>query len=196
MKRTLAIALTISAVLAGCRPNKANVQLRKQNQELQSKVDLLSQQHAADQASLMAKDKQSGAPSTLSTEKLNQLFTVTKIDINKLTSVRPEGLKVYVTPRDEAGDPLKTAGAITVEAFDLSRSDKPLLGKFEFPAADASKHWYESIVVRGYVLLCPLQSAVTGPEINVRVTFVDSLTDRTLTAQRVIPAPPTTQPSK
>jgi hypothetical protein len=191
------VAILLGGMIGCGGPNKTNVELRKKNQLLQDEVKTLKQQHEGDVASLAAKDKQAGSLPTLSNDRLNQLFTVTKIDIASLSAIREGGLKVYVTPRDADGDPLKTAGAIAVDAFDLSKPDKPQLGHWDFPATDAGKNWYESIVVRGYALTCPLQVPPTGSEITVRVTFTDSLTQRVLTAQKVITAPaaPATQPS-
>ncbi len=190
MNSRLIAIVALLAPLAGCGgPSKVNVQLRKENQDLKQELTVLKHQHQADTASMvMLQKNDTTRPATLSIERLNELFTVSTIDIGKLTSARSDGLKVYVTPRDAQGDPLKSAGAITVEAFDLANKDKPLLGHWDFPAADAGKNWYESIIVRGYALTCPVTLPASTAEVTIRVTFVDSLTQRTLAAQKLIPA--------
>jgi len=191
MKLTPAIAILALLSTAGCfGPNKANVDLRKKNQELSQKVETLTKQHEADLAYLATADQKQGAVPRLSADRLNELFTASTVEVDKLSNWRDGLLKVYVVPIDAAGDTLKAAGAVTVEAYDLAKADKPLLGKWEFPAADAGKNWYDSFVVRGYALNCPIASPLDASEITIRATFVDSLTQRTLTAQRVIKVAP------
>jgi len=156
---------------------------------------VLKQQHDGALASLAAKDKQGSSVSTLPSDRLGQLFTVTRIDIGSLTAMRDSGLKVYVIPRDAEGDVIKSAGAISVDAFDLSKTDKPQMGHWDFAITDAGKNWYESIIVRGYALTCPLQANSNGSDLTVRVSFTDALTQRVLTAQKVVTAP-ATQPAQ
>ena len=179
-------ASALAAVVIGCHgPDKANVTLRKENQDLKQQVDQLKHQHDADVASLAAEQAGTTQPA-VGAAQLDQLFTVASIDLNKLTSYRDDALKVYVTPKDSAGDTIKMAGAVTIDAFDLSIKDKPQVGHWEFPANEAGKNWFESLIVRGYALNCPVKLEATTTELTVRVSFVDTLTARTLTAQKVI----------
>lgn len=186
MVRLLPILLLF--LLGGCfGPNKTNVELRKKNQDLQSKVDQLERRHKGDQATIASLQQEKGAVlPTLPTTRMAELFTVTGIDINKLTGFRNDGLKVYVQPTDASGDVLKSAGDLVVEAYDLAKKDQPLLGRWEFPVKDAAVNWYASWVVTGYAVTVPLERPATAAEITVRATFTDALTQRTFTAQRVI----------
>jgi hypothetical protein len=188
------VIFSLSAAIGCGGPSKVNVSLRKENQDLAHQLEVLKQQHAADTASLAAADQKQGTVPRLSNERINELFTVSSIQIDKLTAWRGDALKVYVVPKDADGDTIKAAGAITVEAFDLSKEDNQLLNKWDFAAADAGKNWHESFVVSGYALTCSAGAPIEASEITVRVTFKDTLTDRTLTAQRVIKtaASPTT----
>ena len=182
-----AIVILSVVFLVGCsKPNSANIELRKKNQELQTKVDQLQKRYQGDQATIASLQSQKGSLPTLPTTRMAELFTCTGLEINKLTGYRKDGLKVYVVPTDAAGDVLKTAGAVTVEAYDLARKDQPLLGRWEFPVADAGKNWYESMIVRGYALTCDIAQPTAPSEITIRATFTDALTQRTFTAQRVI----------
>jgi outer membrane murein-binding lipoprotein Lpp len=188
MNRLVALAILTPLLTVGCRgPNKANIELRKKNQDLQTKVDQLERNRQADQATIAALQKDKGVVvQQLPTTQVSQLFTVTGVDINKLTGFRKEGLKVYVVPNDAAGDVLKAAGTVTVEAYDLGRKDQPLLGRWEFPTEQAGANWYSSWVVSGYALTCPLDPPTQPTEITIRATFTDALTQRTFTAQRVV----------
>lgn len=197
MKHHVGVAISLfGLLLIGCGgPNKANVELRKQNQRLQDELKVLKQQNEGNLATIAAFKKSGDTNVALAGEQLSQLFTVTKIDIASLSAIREGGLKIYVTPRDSDGDIIKSAGAITVEAFDLSHADKPQIGHWEFAAQGSGKNWYESWIVRGYALECPLSAPPAMAEVTVRVSFTDTLTRRVLTAQKVITAPPATQPS-
>ncbi len=194
-RQRLSLVAVLLASAIGCGgPNKANVELRKQNQHLHEELKVLKQQNEGNLATIAANSGSRGVNS-LTGEQLSELFTVTKIDIASLSAIREGGLKIYVTPRDADGDTIKSAGAIIVEAFDLSHGDKPQIGHWEFPAQGAGKNWYESWIVRGYALECPLSTPSATAEVTIRVTFTDTLTHRVLTAQKVITAPPATQPS-
>jgi hypothetical protein len=175
------------AGLVGCgRPNQANIELRKKNQDLENRIQQLSAQRQADQATIAALEKEKGTLPTLPTERLDQLFTVAGLEIDKLTGFRKEGLKIYVTPVDKHGDVLKAAGSITVSAFDLSKGEEALLGKWEFPLQDAGENWYQSWIVTGYALTCPLSPPPSPTDVTVRVSFTDALTGRTINAQWVV----------
>src|SRR3954451_23463112 len=72
----------------GCaKPNKANIELRKKNADLSAKVETLERQHAADMASLAAKEKGGTTVPSLASERLEQLFTVHGIEFGRLTGV-------------------------------------------------------------------------------------------------------------
>jgi hypothetical protein len=175
----------------GCKgPSKANIELRKQNQELRSKVDDLERRHTADAAQLRAME--SGSPSTvpsLPQARLNQLFTVHGIQLNRLTGVSPEGqLKVYAVPTDEAGHPIKAAGSFVVDAFDLARTDQPRVGHWEFPLDQARKNWVGQALLHCYVLPLPWQQSPPPqhPQLTVKVSFTDALTGRTFETQKMV----------
>ena len=76
------------ALVVGCgKPNKANIELRKQNADLRSQVDTLKRQHEGDAASLAAMEtKGSTTRPSLASEQLSQLFTVHGIELGKLIS--------------------------------------------------------------------------------------------------------------
>ena len=119
-------ALAAGLLIAGCgSPNKPNIALRKKIQGLDAQIVQLQRQHEADQATIAGMNQRVGSVPTLPQDRLERLFTVHGIKLGRLTGgadldpAKPghEGLKVYLTPLDETGDQLKSAGAITIEAF-------------------------------------------------------------------------------
>ena len=68
-----------------------------------------------------------------------------------------EGLRVFVTPTDDAGDALKAAGVFTVEAFDLAGPQPVKLGTWTFDLAASRKLWSSFFNRFHYTLPCPWQ---------------------------------------
>jgi hypothetical protein len=184
----LLLLVSASPFLGGCflvkKPNKANVELRKENQDLRDRVKELERQHEADAARIRGLEQRVGTLPTLPQDRLDELFTTHDIKFGKLTGgadldpARPghEGLKVYVTPIDRAGDEIKAAGTFTVEAFDVSGTQPATVGRWTFDDAAAREAWSSVLNRYNYVLTCPWQTPPTGPNLHVSVTFVDELT--------------------
>ena len=183
--------ISVFLLLAGCRaPNKANIELRKKNQDLQEKVAQLQSSNDQLRGNLRSLENQSEGNTlpTLPTSRLSELFTVADVTFGRLTGVddgapgRP--LKVYLTPVDGGGDTLKAVGDVTVQAFDLS-ADRPRLGEWKFPADQVKKRW-TGLVIGAYVLTCPWDAGPppAGTKLTVQVTFVDALTGRTIEAKK------------
>jgi hypothetical protein len=178
-------------LVMGCSsPNKGNIVVRKQNQELRSRIETLQRQHDADVATIKSMESR-GATTvpTLAHERVAQLFTVHSLQFGRLTGADPDNanaLKVYVVPTDDAGEPIKAAGSFVVEAFDLAASGDHRIGHWEFPLDQAGKNWFGKGMLYSYVLPLPLASKPQHPEITLKVTFTDGLTGREFSAQKLV----------
>jgi hypothetical protein len=207
--RFLSLLVLLPAV-SGCQflfgsPSKANIQLRKETQQLQGQIAQLKLRHDADAATIAGLTQRTGTVPTLEPARLEKLFTVHGIRVERLTGgadldpARPghEGVKVYVGLLDQYGDEIKSAGSFVVEAFDLAESQSPRLGHWEFPVEQAQQNWHSFLTRYEYVLTCPWQTAPRHADVTVRVQFTDELTGRQFTGQSVVKVevPPTTQPA-
>jgi hypothetical protein len=192
--------------LAGCggKPNAANIELRKQNQQLRDEVSDLQQARQADAAAIASLESNATTVPVLPSERVEPLFTVHGLQFGRLTggadldrdTPGDEGVKVYIVPVDRDGDTLKAAGAFTVELFDLNRQENQKIGQWSFPVEDARKNWYGRALLNTYVLTCPWQTPPEHGNLTLKVTFVDELTRRQFDAQREITVqPPATQPA-
>jgi outer membrane murein-binding lipoprotein Lpp len=178
-------------LLAGCSsPNKANINLRKQNAELRTQLENLQREHEADVAAIRAAESRGGTTvPALPSERLAELFTVHGIQFGKLTGIDPDranALKAYVVPTDGVGEPIKAAGSFVVEAFDLAAGADVRLGRWEFPVRDAAKNWFGKGLLYTYVLPLPLEKTPGHGEITLRVMFTDGLTGREFSEQRIV----------
>ena len=217
MNRNVALTLLIVSCFAsassGCGliggpRNTANIQLRKENQDLRNQIAALERQAQADAAVIRSRDAKVGTLPTLPRERISNLFTTHDITLGRLTGgadldpQQPghEGLKVYLIPIDGDGDPLKAAGVITVEAFDLSREERPKIGSWTFDLEAGRRQWTSVLNRYNYVLTCPWQEAPpTGGSLHVEVTFVDELTrgrfKKSADVTVEVPPGPTTSPA-
>ena len=205
MRQTLLICVLLFAVIAiaGCSsPSKANIELRKQNQQLQDKIAELNRVHDADQATIRTLQGDKTVLPILPEQRLAELFTTQGLSFGRLTGgadldpdkAGDEGFKVYVVPIDQSGQPLKSAGSFTVEAFDLNRQPEQKIGQWEFPLDQAEKNWHGQSMLYTYVLTCPWQTIAQHSRLTIQVTFRDALTQRSFVQRReiTIAPPPTT----
>ena len=204
----LSLGLGCAALfVSGCgSPNQANIELRKQIQQQQVEVQRLRQQTAADQRVIQGLRDRTGILPTLPTTRLSQLFVTNGIEFGRLTGgadIDPnkpgdEGLALYITLLDQTGDKFKSAGTFDVEAFDLDDPQHPLLGHWHLDLEQTRQAWSSVLLQYNYVLILPWQNRVPRhPNVTVKVTFLDALTQTRFTAQRVvrINVPPQTQPT-
>jgi outer membrane murein-binding lipoprotein Lpp len=189
----IAIAAALSA--GGCgNPSQANIDLRKENQQLHTQVDQLQHQRDADRAAIAGFQGKKFTGPVLPSEQLDRLFTTTGLQFGRLTGgYHPDPntrgdtmLKVYVVPTDDQGDALKAAGTFEVDLFDLALSSNNRIGHWEFDLPTAKSDWYGKALLYTYVLPCPWQTPPTHQDLQLRVTFADELTHRVFTETRQV----------
>src|SRR5688572_14588101 len=100
-------ALGLAAVVSGCtKPSAANIQVRKENQDLRDRIASLEKAREADAATIRSLESRIGTVPTLPKERLDRLFTVHGLNLGRLTggmdadAAKPgdEGIKVYAAP--------------------------------------------------------------------------------------------------
>jgi hypothetical protein len=180
--------------LTGCGgPNTASIEVRKQNQSLLDEIASLKRAREADAATIRGLQQRIGTLPTLPQERLEKLFTVHSLQLGRLTGgadldrskAGDEGIKVYATPTDDDGEPLKAAGTFVVEAFDLAAKTAEL-GKWTFDLDATRKSWNGAVLSHQYVLSCPWQKPPRHDEVTIKVTFRDELTGREFHQQKVV----------
>lgn len=192
---------------AGCSsPSKANIELRKQNQILQSKVADAEKQNEANQRVIAGLHEQRGVLPTLPPERLARLFTTHGLSFGRLTGgadIDPkkpgdQGLALYLEPVDQGGQVIKAAGSFDIDAFDLADPADPLIGHWHFSIEEAKDAWNGFSFVYSYVLICPWQKMPKHEDITVKATFFDELTQTPFHAQQIVhitlPPQATSQP--
>jgi hypothetical protein len=205
MLTCLALALSFGILsVSGCgTPNRVNIELRKQNQQLQQQLSQLQHQHQADERIIQGLRDRSGTLPTLPTTRLEELFTTHGIEFGRLTGGadldpgKPgdEGLAVFVNPVDQTGGKFKAAGTFDFDVFDLDEPQHPLIGHWHFDLEQSKAAWTDALFQYGYTFTLPWQKVVPHhPNLTVKGTFFDELTQTPFTAQKVVRINPPPQP--
>jgi len=199
------VIFAMALAIAGCsHPSEANIQLRRDKQQLEGQVAELQQQLQTARARITGIEQEKGTLPSLPQERLDRMVTVHGIKLGRLTGGDPanianapdEGLKIYLTPVDETGEPLKSTGTVEVDAFDLTLGTDNRIGHWSFDANAMKPRWRSLAMLRAFVLECPWQKQPAHSKLAVKVTFHDELTGRVYDQiQEVNVKVPTTQPT-
>jgi hypothetical protein len=186
----------VAMLLGGCgAPNRANIELRKQNQQLEAQLNQLQTQHQSDRQAIQGLRDRGGSIPTLPSARLDQLFTTHGLEFGRLTGGadldphKPgdEGFVVFIVPTDQSGEKLKAAGTFDIDAFDLDDPAHPLIGHWHFDLQQSKQAWTGTLLQYNYVLTCPWKGRVPRhANLTIKVRFLDELTQTPYTAQRVI----------
>ena len=128
----------------------------------------------------------------LGDKRLEKLFHVRKLDLNRTAGVDLDGkaghdaIRVYVKPIDRDGGTIKAAGSVKVRLFDLAAPQgQTLLGEYSWSVDETPGKWTQ-LLFRHYRFTCPWKTGPPkNPEVTVRVEFLDYLTGHRFTDQIV-----------
>ena len=185
--------------LTGCgSPSRANIELRRQNDELNDTVAQLQRRHQADQATIRGLQNSATTVPSLPQDQLDHLFTTAGLRFGRLTGgYRPDPniagdteLKIYVVPTDEQDDPIKAAGSFRIDLFDLAIPSNNRIGQWDFDLNATRARWYSGGLLYTYVLDCPWQTPPTHSKLLAHVSFRDALTQRLFTVDKEVTVQP------
>jgi hypothetical protein len=193
-------AALVSAALSGCSGMdffKSDKKIADLNAELAAahSETLTAKQAAADaQTELAQKQKQIDTLLGIEPDRLKKLYYPVKITLGQYTGGADldgqpghDGVKVYLSPIDQRGDTIKTAGTVRIQLYDLAaRPDQTLIGQFDFNVDEVSKAFASGFMAYHFTFTCPWKPAPPkNAEITIRAEFTDYLTGKKLSAQKV-----------
>ncbi|MBL7220829.1 MAG: hypothetical protein ISS69_11995 [Phycisphaerae bacterium] len=193
-------AVVVSAALPGCRGMDI-FQQREKIEQLTADLESaraetkVAQQAVSDARSELArKQKRIDTLVGLGPDRLKKLYYAKAIKLGQYTGGADldaqggdDGIKVFLRPIDANGDTIKAAGSVTVQLYDLGEpADKTLIGQYKWSVDEVAKAFSGGFLTYHFSFTCPWK---TGPpkhdEITVRVEFVDYLTGKTMSVQKV-----------
>ena len=203
-----AAAAALLAPLGGCVPRgeydrvameleRAKERSRELREEAESLRDVVSE-----------RDRRISTLTALGERRLEKLFHVARIDVGRHSSgIDTDGrsgddaVKVFVHPVDNRGSTIKAAGSFRIRLYDLAAApEETFLGEHTWNVDEAADRWFGGFLTYHYSFVCRWKRRPPRHgEVTARVEFVDYLTGRTFTAQRVcpvkLPSPPATRPA-
>ncbi len=198
-----ATVMTACIMLAACvPPTPANGPTANELTE----IETLRTEDARLREQLAQRDQQIITLQALGEKRLEQLYTIKRIRLGKSTGgantdAKPgdDAVKVVIEPIDQHGSVIKTAGSVKVQVFDLAAPKaKNLLAESNHVPNTVTKHWVSGFMGGYFTFTCPLPATPDHSELTVRAEFVEYLTGKTFTAQKVVkvdlPPPAETQP--
>lgn len=192
------LAVWTVLVMAGCDGGTTAERFRQLDQqvlELSDQVAKLENDVAARDAIVNLQRKQIATLQKLGDKRLEKVFHVTAIKLDRLTGGadydgKPghDGVTVYLQPVDKQGHVIKAAGDIRIELFDLANPDgKRRIGEYRWDVDHAGKLWHGRFMTNHYTVKCPWRTKPPAhDEITVRVEFTDYLTGQVFRTQRLV----------
>ena len=199
-----ATVMTACIMLAACMPPKPAA---GPTARTLTEVEILRVQNAGLRERLLQRDEQVLTLQALGEKRLEQLYTVKRIRLGASTcgadtDAKPgdDALKVVIEPIDQHGSVIKAAGSVKVRVFDLAAPKaKTLLAESSHDPNTVTDHWVSGFMGGYFAFTCPLPAPPGHGELTVRVEFVEYLTGKTFTAQKVVkvalPAEAETRPA-
>jgi hypothetical protein len=172
----MAIILTGLVLLTGCRPNQANIELRRENQDLKDSIQRLETERAADRARIEGLEARSPRPATQAT--LDELFTVHSVALGRLSLASPQRVKLYLSPLDQEGSPAKATARVSIDALDLRPAGNNVIGHWELSPEDIKSRWRSLGPLNAFVLELPWTQPPQTTAVGVKITWEDALTGR------------------
>lgn len=197
----MVLSIVACLPLGGCfGPNYAQVasDLRAKNLQLERDLATERQQRRDLNATVAVLNEQLDARTprvaSLSRERLAQLFTVGRVEIQKSTDAwdadndgRPESFRVFVRPLTEDGTVLPATGELRIEAFDLAQEEgTQRIGRWTFGPETLKRQWYSTIGTNHFAMTCPWAERPRHREITFKIRFVDALTGQAFEDQELI----------
>ncbi len=198
-------AVLLGVVLAtGCEDGNSLETTKMQLIESQQRVSDLEQANVNLARRVEEQDKQIASLMDLGDKRADVLFTAHEVRMGKYSggwdfddNGLEDGVKVFLTTHDQDGTLLKSAGEATVKIYDLSAGEQALLGEYTWTAEEFGQTWMSGFMGSYFNLECPwIDGSPETDQVTVHVTFVDYLTGKTLTAQKVCDIHRTVNPSE
>ncbi len=207
------VNITASALLAvsvffsaGCTVTQQQYdELRSKLDDLEKRNKELVEENQRREAEIADQRRQIETLEKLGDDRLDKIFHVRRIELGRYTGgvdldSKPghEGIKVYLKPIDQDGSVIKAAGKVSIRLFDLAaEAEENMIGKYQWSVEEVGRQWSSGFATYHFSFVCPWKKVPAHDEITVRVEFMDYLTGRSFTAQKVceVKLPPTTQPA-
>jgi hypothetical protein len=188
------LSLGAALLLASGCVNPGDMQMRDELGKLRETIRQKENQLVAQRATIDELNQQLRVARSINEDDLKRIYYPQEITIDRLTGGADydgqpgdDGITVYVRPIDQYGDVIKVAGDVLIQLYDLAvPPGQNLIGEYRVPVDKLGELWHGKLMTGHFTIKCPWPgSPPAHNEITVRVTFVDYLTNRVVSAQAV-----------
>lgn len=202
MRRFILGMMLAVGILTGCEDmqRQREINVEDQRDAAIAQADELAKQVVELSAKADSQKKQIETLQELGPKRMENVFTVEAIEIGRhsggLDTDRKPGhdaVAVFLKPLDKQGHVIKAAGDVKIQLFDLAQpKDQMLFAEYTYPVKDIGRHWAGGLLANQYSFRLPFPDGKipAHPDVNLRVTFTDYLTGKTLTAQKLLKLSP------
>lgn len=190
-----AAAMCMLVVAGGCEDPV--LQHEREMQVRQDALQQMNEQQAQEIKDFQSREKQLKEQldtlKKIGDKRPDEFVKVTRIRISSFTGgvdrdKKPgqEAVKIMFSPEDAAGDPVKSAGDVKIEIFDLA-AEKPadkLLATYNYTPKEALKFWAGGMLTNHYSFTYPLPEKFKGGELTIRAEFTDYVTGKKFSDQK------------
>ncbi len=188
------ILTLVAAACCGCvTQDQLDAEILTRNRALEEARKLREELHQA-RTRLAEREEQVENLLALGDKRLEKLYLVQRVRLGSATGginldggPAHEGVKVFLEPIDQHGSVIKAPGEVRIQLYDLAAPAKEnLLGEYRFGLDETARHWSSGFIAYHYSFTCRWKSAPPKHEqVTVRVEFLDYLTGRKHTAQKL-----------
>lgn len=190
---TMLLAAVLCAASAGCRSDEKLVEARRNLADCRERLDRAQEENERLQQRIDDQQKRIDTLMALGDKRLDKLYYVDRLDIGRYstgvdTDDEPgdDAVKVFLQPIDQEGNALKAAGSARIRVYDLAGDGNgALIGERRLSVDEFADDWAGGFMTYHYSTTVPFDRPPTTNEVTVRVEFVEYLTGRTFSAQRV-----------
>ena len=191
----------VVALLAGCQPGSTGLatELQRKLDQTQLEKQSLTRKNQDLTDTIKAQERRIQDLMGFNAGTSDTLFAVDRIELASLTGGADfdgqpgdDGIVVYLRPLDADGHVIKAAGEITVKLVDNNGPGLPrLLGRYVIDDPEELRRaWHGRFMTDHFTVKCPWnpkpEGKPQGPEVEIKVTFLDWRTGRSFTAHKVV----------
>ena len=191
------VSLALTVLPAGCQlSDSTDTQNTVSYAELAARNEGLTSQLAQQQRQTEHLQQQLTTLRGFSTDRLDRLVCVAAIELGRFTGAYDndgndvdEGVKVYLVLRDQQGDPIKAAGEVEIELWDLAAPPgKRDLGQWRYGLEELPQYWLSGFMAYYYKFQLPWPQ--TDPPqhspLTLKLLYKDALTGAALEQQKMV----------
>jgi hypothetical protein len=193
-RRALGWLAAAGALAGGCNGSRQAAAIRRDLQDARDQVQQLRRRNAELRQALRSRQEHIETLQALGDRRLDRLFHVRRIRLGRYTgganlddAPGDDGVRVYLQPMDQDGGIIKAAGEVTVQLYDLAADPNArLVFEKTWAVAEIGERWSGGLLSPHYSFACRWRRPPDHDELTVRVRFVDYLTGKTFTAQKLV----------